>query len=175
MFETRCLIDCGALGFGYQAWCIVLVILEGISFVKMTNVILIRWILDRTLRCFVSSMLLDLGADLYNTCTLIGSYVISSCVCFTYQTQNSFLFSKSFPRWEHVLRADSPQIQGRLSNDGCQGWSRARTCEDPNVPWALKRQVPVTATVDDLKGSWMVCLLSIYVYTLEIHVQESPW
>lgn len=95
MFETRRLMNCGALGFGYQAWCIVLVILEGISFVvKMTNVILIRRILDRTLRCFVSSMLLDLGADLYNICTLIGSYVISSCVCFTYLTQNSFLFKK---------------------------------------------------------------------------------
>lgn len=35
-----------------------------ILLVKVTNVILIRQILDRTLRCFVSIKLLDLGADL---------------------------------------------------------------------------------------------------------------
>lgn len=46
------------------------------------------------------------------------------------------------------------------------------TCGDPNVPGALNRQVPITATVADLKGSWRVCLPS--VPTLEIHVQESP-
>lgn len=99
--------------------------LQGVSFVvKMTNVILIRQILARTLRCFVSRCL-NLGADLYNICILIGSYVILSCIYLTYLTQNSFLFPKSFLRWERALRADGPEIQGRFSSDGCQGWSRA--------------------------------------------------
>lgn len=41
----------------------------------------------------------------------------------------------------------------------------AGQCEDPNVPWALHGQAPVTATVADLKGSWRVGLLSVCVYT----------
>lgn len=105
-------------------------------------------------------------------CTLIGSCVICSCVYFTYLIQNSFLFPKSFLRWERVGRPDGPEVQGRLSNGGCEGWSRANTCEDPDGPWALNGQVPGTATMGGLKGSWRVCLLS--VCTLAIHVQEPP-
>lgn len=52
------------------------------------------------------------------------------------------------------------------------GAGQTNTCEDPDSPWALNGQVPGTATVDGLKGSWRVCLLS--VCTLAIHVQESP-